>query len=318
MPYNSIINRTNAGPLIPEVVSNEVLQMITETSAVMGLARRLQNMSTAQTRMPVMSSLALGYFVNPSDTGLKHTTNVEWENKYISAEEVAVIVPIPQAVLDDAGYPIWDQVKPSIAEAFGLLIDQAVLYGTNIPASWTAAMGCAGLTAGSTHLHLAAYTDLYEAILGQTGAGAEGVFMEVEEDGYMVTGSIAHLSMRGLLRNCRDSDGNQIFGTSMQQPSAYVLDGSPIVFPLNGSVVAASSLLLSGQWDKLVYAMRQDMTFQVFTEGVVQDGAGTIVYNLMQQDMVALRATMRLGFALPKPITRIDTGAGFPFAYLIA
>jgi hypothetical protein len=66
--------------------------------------------------------------------------------------------------------------------------------------------------------------------------------------------------------------------------------------------------------------MRQDISFDVFTEGVIQDAGGAIVYNLLQQRMAAIMLTMRLGFALPNPINRINTSAAtrYPFAYLTA
>ena len=41
------------------------------------------------------------------------------------------------------------------------------------------------------------------------------------------------------------------------------------------------------------------------------------MYNLAQQDMVALRVVFRMGWALPNPATRIDEDrVGCPFAYL--
>ena len=47
---------------------------------------------------------------------------------------------------------------------------------------------------------------------------------------------------------------------------------------------------------------------KIFTEGVVQDpSTGEIVYNLMQNDMVALRAVMRLGWEIPNPINGIES-----------
>ena len=146
MPYNSVISRTDAAALIPEDVSAEIISNLPQQSAVMRLARRLPNMSRAQRRLPVMSALATAYFVS-GDTGLKQTSDVAWENKYIDAEELAVIVPIPEAVLDDTDYDIWGQVRPAVEEALGLAIDQAVLYGTNIPATWTTDLGAAGLIA---------------------------------------------------------------------------------------------------------------------------------------------------------------------------
>lgn len=319
--YNSLISRSDAAALIPQEVSAEILKNVPQQSAVMQLGRRLPNLSTAQRRLPVMSALATAYFVD-GDTGLKQTSDVIWSNKYIDAEELAVIVPIPEAVLDDASYDIWGEVRPAIEEAFGKAVDQAVLYGTNIPATWTTNLGAAGLVAAATvaghAVSAAAYADLYEAILGESGAAA-GLFSLVERDGFMVSGSIAALAMKAKLRNVRATTGELIFSGSMQQAGAYTLDGAPCIFPTNGAI-DSTYWLIAGQWSHLVYAMRQDITYKVLDQAVITDGAGTIVYNLPQQDMVALRAVMRIGFALPNPINAVNSNAAtrFPFAVLTA
>src|SRR5574340_1617031 len=153
MPYDNVITRSDAAALIPEEVSNELLANVAGSNPLMQLARRLANMSRNQKRMPVLSALATAYFVDNaagSASGLKNTTEVNWAHKYIDAEEVAAIVPIPESVLDDADYDIWGQVRPELEKAFSLLITQAVLYGTSIPASWTTNLGAAGLVAGAT------------------------------------------------------------------------------------------------------------------------------------------------------------------------
>lgn len=323
MPFNSLISRTDAAALIPEDVSAEILTNLPTMNPLMQLARKLPNMSRAQRRMPVLGSFATAYFVS-GDTGLKQTSEIAWENKYIDAEELAVIVPIAEAVLDDADFDIWSQVRPEIERAFSFAINRAVLYGTNIPASWTTNLGAAGLVAGSTAaghtISAAAYADLYEAVLGETAAGVDGLFMLPEADGFMVTGNVAHVSMKGMLRNLRDANGNPIFKTSVQSSTQYELDGTPLFFPTDNSMVAASSLMISGDWSQLVYAMRQDITYKVLDQAVIQDAAGNIVYNLAQQDMVALRAVIRLGFALPNPPTRMNEtdATRFPFAVLTA
>lgn len=323
MAYNNIISRTDAAALIPEEVSAEIFNSVIEMNPIMRLARRLPNMSTSVRRLPVMSALATAYFVS-GDNSLKQTSEVSWENKYVTAEELAVIVPIPEAVLDDAGYDIWGQVRPEIEKAISVAINAAVINGTNIPASWTTDLGAAGLYAGantaSNLVSLAAYADAYEAILGETAGGADGLFMTVEADGFMVTGSIAALSMKGILRNTRDSNGLPIFKTNMQDATRYELDGTPIYFPSDNSIPAATELMIAGQWDQLVYSIRQDITYKVLDQAVIQDGTGAIVYNLAQQDMVALRAVIRLGFALPNPINRAQSTAAsrYPFGILTA
>lgn len=318
MPFNNVISRTDAAALIPEQVSDAILADVAGSNPIMQLARRLPNMARAQQRMPVMSALATAYFVT-GDTGLKQTSEVNWENKYIDAEELAVIVPIPQSVLDDTDYDIWSQVRPALVQAFNVAVAQAVLFGTNIPASWSTNLGAAGLlarcTAAGHTLSLAAYADAYEAILGETAAGTDGLYMSVEADGYMVNGNVAHTSVKGILRNLRDANGNPIFKTSVQSPASYELDGAPIYFPNDGSMVAASALMFAGDWSQLVYAMRQDVTYKVLDQAVIQDAAGNIIYNLAQQDMIALRAVMRLGFALPNPINRMNQTAATRCAF---
>lgn len=311
MPFNSVISRTDATALIPVDISNEILKNVAEMNPVMRLARRLPNMSAAQRRLPVMSALATAYFVS-GDTGLKQTSEVNWENKYIDAEELAVIVPIPEAVLDDASFDVWAQVRPEVEAAISVAITGAVLFGTNIPASWTTNLGAAGLlavcTAAAQTLSIAAYADLYEAVLGETAAGVDGAYMSVEADGFMVTGNVAHPSLKGKIRNTRDLNGNPIFSSNQ-------LDGVPIYFPTDGSMVAASALMFSGDWSQLVYAMRQDITYKILDQAVIQDATGAIVYNLAQQDMVALRAVIRLGFALPNPINRMNQTAATRCAF---
>ena len=310
--YNSLISRTDAAALIPEEVSREIIQAVPEASAVMRLARRLPNMSRKQRRMPVLSGLVTAYFVT-GDNGLKQTSEAAWENKYINAEELAVIVPIPEAVLDDVDYDVWAEIRPNIVEAFGKAFDQAVLLGTNAPDDWPDDL-VTGATSASHTITLGTGADIYDDIMSEGG-----VIAKVEEDGFGVTGHVAALTMRAKLRGLRDDNGVPIFNRTVQAASMYELDGAPVEFPRNGSMDAATALMFTGDWTQLVYAMRQDITYKVLTEAVIQDGSGTIVYNLAQQDMVALRAVMRLGWQLPNPINRVNTSSStrYPFSVLV-
>jgi HK97 family phage major capsid protein len=320
--FNNAIDRSGAEALIPEEVSNTIIKEAPQGSAMMRLMRRLPNMSRRQHRMPVLSSLVSAYFVN-GDTGLKQTSKTEWDNVYINAEELAVIVPIPEAVLDDTDYDIWGEAKPQIVDAFGRAFDQAVLYGINAPDLWpddvvTAATAAGNLVDLSTVI--GAGGDLYDAILGESG-----VLAKVEEDGYAVTGHVAALSLRAKLRGLRDTSKQPIFmrsmanGQNMQDSARYDLDGSPIEFPVNGAVDAARSLLVSGDYNRLLYSIRQDITYKILTEAVIQDAAGNIIFNLAQQDMVALRCVLRLGWARPNPVNPVQTTAAsrYPLAVLV-
>ena len=305
------IDRTGADALIPVQESNEIIQGIIAQSAVLSRGRRLQNMTSRQYRMPVLDMLPIAYFVN-GDTGQKKTTNQAWDKKVITAEEIAVIVPILEAVLDDAEYDIWAEVRPRIQEAFGKKIDGAILFGAEKPSSWRDDIVKTATAAGSV---VTLGSDLYTSIMGE-----DGVIAKVEDSGYFVNGHMADISMRAKLRGLKDTTGQPIFRSDMQTGTNYTLDGAPMNFPNNGSFDKSKALMISGDFSQLVYSIRQDMTYKLFTEGVVQNTDGTIAYNLMQNDMVALRAVMRLGWEIPNPINALKTDKSkrCPFAYLKA
>jgi len=312
MPYSSQTTRADAAALIPEEVSREIIQGIAVNSACLQLFRRLPNMSRAQQRIPVLASLPTAYFVT-GDTGLKQTAEMSWANKYVNAEEIACIVPIPEAVLDDADYDLWGEIKPRVMEAFGVVIDGAMLIGTNKPASWPDAIltGCAA--AGST-VKLGAGTDIYDDIMGEAG-----VLSYVEDDGFSINGHIALNTMKAKLRGLRDANGVPIFVKSMGDKTGYQLDGESMFFVNNAAFGAGSAYMISGDFKQAVYAMRQDITYKILTEAVIQDNLGAIVYNLAQQDMVALRCVMRLGWQVPNPINKQSEveATRYPFAALI-
>ncbi len=296
----NVIDRSGAESLIPTQEANEIIQGTITQSAVLSRGRKLANMTSRQYKMPVLDMLPIAYFVN-GDTGQKKTTKQAWDKKFITAEEIAVIVPIPEVVLDDAEYDIWAEVKPRVTEAFGKVIDGAILFDVDKPSTWRDGVVTTATKAQSV-VTLGASDNLYDKIMAE-----EGVIAKVEDSGYFVNGHMADISMRAKLRGLKDADGNPIFKSDMQGATSYSLDGSPMNFPNNGAFDKSKALMISGDFSQLVYSIRQDITFKLFTEGVVQNTDGTIAYNLMQNDMVALRAVMRLGWEIPNPINALKT-----------
>ena len=295
----SLIDRSGAESLISVQEANEIIQGVVTQSVVLQRGRKLANMTARQYKMPVLDMLPIAYFVN-GDTGQKQTTKQAWDKKFIVAEEIAVIVPVPEAVLDDADYDIWGEVRPRIVEAFGKKIDGAVLFGTDKPSSWRNDI-VATATAANAVVTLGSSDNLYDKIMGEDGSIAL-----VENSGYFVNGHMADISMRAKLRGLKNTNGDPLFKSDMQSNTTYSLDGSPMNFPNNGSFDKSKALMISGDFSQLVYSIRQDITFKLFAEGVIQNTDGSIAYNLMQNDMVALRAVMRLGWEIPNPINSVQ------------
>ena len=308
------IDRTGAEALISEQVANEIIQGVVEQSTVLRMGKKLANMSKKKYRMPVLDMLPVAYWVN-GDNGFKQTSKMAWKNKYIIAEELAVIIPIPEAVLDDSDYDIWGEVKPRAVEALGKKIDGAVLFNVEKPDTWRDGL-VKGATDAKNVVTLGASDDLYDKIMGENG-----VIAKVEEAGFFPSGHMADVTMRAKLRGLKDSTGQPIFKNDMQGSTTYSLDGSPMDFPKNGAFDKTQALMITGDFSQLVYSIRQDVTYKLLTEATIVDpSTKEVIYALAQQDMVALRIVMRLGWEVPNPINNLKAKESdrFPFAVLKA
>jgi len=307
----AVINREKAEAIIAQQVMGEIFQDQPQGSTFLSMARRLPNMTSNQTRMRVLDILPIAYWVN-GDMGLKQTTEAAWDNVFMNAEELAVIVPIPEAVLDDAEFDIFGQVSPRLREAIYQLIDLAAIFDVGRPASWRMGIVPAALQAGN---NVTPTSDLYADLLA-----TDGVWDKIESKGYAVTGAIAQPGFKAKLRGLRTEIGQPLFTTDMKAASTpYAVDGTPLFIPTNGGFDTTYAALIVGDWTKAVYSIRQDVTVKILDQGVISDSEGNIIYNLPQQDMIALRVVFRMGWALPNPATRLDTTrVAFPFAYLEA
>lgn len=111
------------------------------------------------------------------------------------------------------------------------------------------------------------------------------------------------MGMRAKLRGLKGTDGHPIFKSDMQGATSYALDGAPMYFPQNGSFDQSIAQLIVGDFSQAVYSIRQDITVKILDQGVIQDpSTKAIVYNLAQQDMIALRVVFRMAGPCPIPL----------------
>jgi HK97 family phage major capsid protein len=310
MPYDSIINRTDAAALMPEEVSAAMMTNLSTRSAALQLGTRIA-VGRAQTRFPVLSALPSAYWVD-GDTGQKQTTDAAWDNKYINISEIACMVPVPDAVIADAANDIWAMVSGSVEAEFARVLDAAVFFGTNAPSVQPDDIVTAATAASNTVTQGA-----NAAAAGGIAEDINDLIATIEADGYDPNGFFANRTFRQYLRGGRDSTGQRLLDINGQVDSVEGLPvayGAPGLWPTGGG----SAQLIAGDFTKLVIGLRQDMTFQIFSEGVIQDNTGAIRYNLMQQDMKALRCVMRVGWQIANVLTYEQSVEAnrYPFAVL--
>jgi len=335
----------DAWPLIPEEVSKEITQGVVEGSAALSMLSELPRMGSRTQRMPILSTLGdadfVGTTVNDDLTlgadqqiddarynaikgtpygsanpglvpdegvpGMKKTHQMAWENVFIVAEPVAIILPVPDDVLEDSSYDLWEAMKPRIIEAFHQKIDNAIIWGQGRPVTWPTGIVPTAISRGQV---------VAEGTGADIALDISNVMGILEQQGYDPSGFMGAPSMKATLRNLRDINQNPIFTPGFGKvPDA--IHGLPISYVKNNSFRTNISRLIAGKMDEAKFAIRSDMAWKLFTEGVISDENGKVIMNLMQQDMKAMRVVMRLGWAVPNPIHPLNPDrSGYPFAVL--
>ena len=139
------------------------------------------------------------------DTGLKQTTEAAWDNKYMYVEEIATIVPIPEAVLDDAGFDVWGAIQPLMEAAIARTLDAAVIFGTNAPRrTWATEGNLVGKAVAAGNV-VARGTNA--AAAGGIHGDLSDVVGTLEADGYVPNGAVGNVTLKSRLRKVRDTTG---------------------------------------------------------------------------------------------------------------
>ena len=296
-----MITKNDVSALIDEQVVGEIFEGAQKESKVLSMFRRLPNMSSDKTKLRVSDALPVAYFVDENtNNGRKNLTKAAWKNVFLTAEEIAVIVPIKENLLNDASVDLWAEIRPQLTSAIAKTIDSAVFKGEGAPASWGEGIIPQIIAKGKTVTETG---KLYEDI--------NDVMVEVEEGGYDVNALLGGVGLKGKFRMMVDQNGQPLNTTEIGSLRREYLD--------NGAWDKETATLIAGDFNQAVYAIRSDVDYKVLTEAVIQDpSTGEILYNLAQEDMVALRVTFRMGYAIPNPVTALDgTETRYPFAALI-
>jgi HK97 family phage major capsid protein len=294
--YEESIGREDT--IIPEPVAQEIIKELPQASVLLSRARQIR-MSSKTLKQPVLSALPDAYWVN-GDTGLKQTTKAEWENLTITAEELAALVVIPDAVVDDSSIPLWDEIRPLLVDAIGKKVDEAGLFGVGKPPSWPTAVVPGAIAAGNI---------VAEGTTDDLAADVALLGQKVAEDGFAINGFASAPGMNWRLVGLRNAQGSPIYTPSLAAGVPSTLYGYPLNESMNGAWDAETALLLGADWRKFVVGVRQDITFSISDSAVITDEAGKVIVNAYQQDSKIMRVVFRVGFQIANPLTRVNTGS---------
>lgn len=295
----------NSSVNLPVEYGREIIRGLLGRSKALELGRRLPNMRGKTYKLNVNANLPVAGWVKNSQTtpnaegteiNRKPISTYAFEGVDLVAEELSVIVPISENTLadvEDFGIELAQELQEQVVGAFQEAIDATVFHGTNSP--WT---NFSGLVNGAETAEATVAWD------GQPGKSFYDAINEamtlVETSGYLPNAILGGPSLNSAFRGAITDLGVNVTEQGEIGRLARHID-------LTGGFDSEDAFAIVGDFRYLVYSFREEMTMKLLTESVLQDpNSGAILYNLAQQDMVALRFVMRLAFALPNPVNRVS------------
>jgi len=305
------ITRADALALLARQDINEIVKPDVQTSAALSAFRQVR-MSAGTARMPVLSALPTAGFVTDTSadtaTDVKPTSKVSWANKELIAEEIAVIVPVHENTLDDSSFDIWGEVRPLVSQEFGRVLDAAIFFGTNKPATWTDPALVPGAIAAGNSVAEGTGVDLAEDF--------NEAFALVEDDEFDVNSAFTGRFLRRSLRGMRDENNQPIYLDALRSDNNTAsIYGQDLRYILNGGWDRDTAIALVGDATKVVIGIREDVQVKLLDQATLGTGANQI--NLAERDMVALRFKFRVAFATAYSTARIGgQPTDYPFAVI--
>lgn len=298
------ISRSDVATLIQEEYSNVFLDAVGDSEGSAAIrAFGTVPLGTKITNAPVLTTLPEAQWVSESATapeGVKPTSKAVWGNKKFVVEEVAVIIPIHEDVLEDMTEDGLQNLSVLGGRAIGKVVDEAVLFGVNKPTTWTDPDLLAAATAAGNVFQVSATPgedDLAGSIFQAAGA--------VADSGANPTSILSARGLRFRLANLRASDGTAILSRTLGGDGTFSDDiaGLDAEFVDNGAWNNALATAIVADRARVKIGVRSDIQVKFLDQATV----GGI--NLAERDMVALRFKGRFAYALGNTISGAGTAA---------
>jgi HK97 family phage major capsid protein len=276
------ISRSEVSTLIEEAYSHVLLDAAVASSSVLQAFPQV-NMGTKLIHMPVLGTLPTASWV--SETEDKSTAEVTWKDLTLVAEEIAVIIPVHENVLDDATVDVLTEITTRGGEAIGKVLDKAVLFGVNKPASWVSD----DLLSASVAASQTVGNDTGDANVDDLVGTVNQAARAIAADGLVPDTLLAPLTLRYDVANIRDGLGAPIFRDEQ-------FGGFKTVFNRNGAWDPVDCELFIVDSSRVRIGVRQDIQVKLLDQATLTVGESTI--NLAQRDMIAIRMKARYAYVL--------------------
>ena len=291
------ITKTDAEALFDEALASELITALpSQSSALQSLT--VVPMGTRTTRIPVLSALPTAAFL-AADQDPKPLSEAAWTNKTLTAEEIAVIVPISESVLEDASIDVVSRTTSLIVQEFGRVLDAAVFFGTGAPSTFPVGGIFGAVPAGNK-----------VTATGNIAPDLNAMFGHVEATGLDVTDVYATRAMKADLRGITSAVGTPIYVPSEGAANTGSIYGVPTRYPLGWDSASAVAMAIND--GNAIIGLRSDVKTKILMESSLT-GFG----NLAEKDSIAIRAVMRVAFQIANPVSIDNPTGANPFAAIV-
>lgn len=266
---------------VPVEQAKDIMKGIARGSSILRLST-VKPMISDTKKFPVMTEGPGAYWVGEGDR--IQTTKAGWIYPEMKAKKLAVIIPVTKEKLKDSTINVFEELKPEIAEAFYKAIDAACLFGTNSP-----------FAKNIFNSAVKAQNFIVDGTSKSLDLDVSDVMALIEDDGFDVTGFVANNGIKNRLRKLRDANGNQLFVNGVDTKEFY---NEPIEFSRNGAWDKTKAEIIAADWSKSLVGIRDGLEYEILKEATLQGTVDTDgkPISLAEQDMIGIKATMRLGF----------------------
>lgn len=278
---DNLFLKDNLTGFVPVEQATEIMKDVARGSSILRLSK-VESMESDTKKIPVMTDGPGAYWVGESER--IQTSVATWIFPEMNAKKLAVIIPVTKEKLNDTTINVFAELRPAIAEAFYTAIDAACLFGTNSPFA-KSIFGVINDTGNTIEVGTNAKLDL----------DISDVMALVEDSGLDINGFAAHYGIRNALRKLRDENGAPLFAAGTNQNELY---NNPIEFVRNGGWDKTKAEIIAANWNYSLVGIRQGIEYEILREATLQSvtmGDGKPL-SLSENDMIAIKATMRIGF----------------------
>lgn len=246
------------------------------------------------------------------DSALKQTANMTWDTKEFESEEIAVLVPMPDAWRDDSDIA-WEEIRSALRTAFAQAIDAAIFWGESLTSHPLPSTFGNGLVPDIFAAGNVTTEDEGEDLADAYAAA----FQDFERRGFRTTSAVTDIAEIWRLRRLRSAGPEAMpIYTPVSAAGPSTIYGRSLAEVDNGTYHPEIATAIFGDWSHLHIGIRQDITFKMFDQGVITDADGNVTYNAMEQDGEILRAVMRIGYVVTDPYKHQTGQREFPFHVL--